>query len=127
MKLWLLLLCVGCSSGAESLTNKVQEVNEYARDGVQGCSWRKVDAGFAPREPEACYRVYTGADARLSMGELARVCDAPKLPTCYALRGSDEPMAYANRLEGRSVENPILRYELTEPLADGSCPPCEAD
>jgi hypothetical protein len=119
----MLLFFFVLSGCADAVRSSVDDLNETQKDVIQGgCSWREGESGFAPREGE-CFRVYAAEGARLSSFQLSDICDAPKLPSCVALRSSELPRAYYDRTnEPLEV---IVRYERVAVLPDGSCEPCE--
>ncbi len=93
----LLLTLFGC--GAENSTNiKLDEIDESARDLVQGCSWRAEHTDIDGWTPDSCYNVYTGTYARVTNFELHNLCDAPKLPSPFQLVPENpEVWGYYNR------------------------------
>lgn len=116
------LLLLGCNS-YDSAESDLSNLKENVKNVAQGCEWRVSDAGFQPRKTNSCYHIYAQKGRKLASFELTNVCDAPKLDTCLALHASETPIGYYDWSETDKFE--ILRYEATETLADGSCPPCE--
>lgn len=108
------LLLSSCTLGAE-FPSEPPDLREELQDASQGCSWRSTrQVGYDPREPESCYYVYTGPNARLAYFELANICDAEKLESPVLVRPGDSPAlwGYYDRSERESFE--ILRYQRLE-------------
>ena len=116
---FLVLAAVGCSADATSSgLDDLSQLDDDARELVQGCTWHEAPSGFMPWEPESCWRVYLGTATRLSLEPLRHVCDAPQLPHCVLLAGTDKPIGYFDRSQ---VDAPkIIRYERSP-----NCEPCE--
>lgn len=105
------LLLMGCDARGATLT-AASELDDGLTDVVQGCDWRATSAtGYDPRDPTACYNVFTGQNARISFERLGNPCDATSLPSPLLVEPGNaaELFGYWDRSELETFE--ILRYE----------------
>lgn len=103
------LLLMSCG-GSPAVSDGVLELDDGIRDVVQGCDWRAAGpADFTPRDPTACYEVYSWLPSRLSATELADPCDAAELPSPVLYRPGDKFFGYYDRSEIETWK--LLRLE----------------
>lgn len=112
MRALLLVALLTACGGAETRALKLDELDEGARDIVQGCAWRGAPTTVQVHQPEACYNVFTGLHARLADFELADVCDAPALPSPLLVTPGARLWGYFDREQLPAFEP--LRFERKE-------------
>lgn len=118
LTIFLVGYCCGCGAADDAAVADVKDFQEGARTLVTRCSWRGGPTDeYQPREPDACYQVYSWLGAALSDHELANPCDAAELDGPALVR-PDHGQLWGYYDRDKLDRYKILRFEKLE-----TCPP----